>query len=232
VSSGTAPLAPSLAAAFEARFGVPVLQTYGQTEAFGAIAIENVREVLAGSRRPGSVGRPLAAVDVRIVADGDEVATGVDGEIVVRSRASTRGYVGDTAEDDASPVDADGWLHTGDLGHFDDDGYLFVTGRLRSIVICGGFNVVPEEVEAALVADPRVVDATVVGLPDERLGEIPVAVVEGAASPESIADAVAPRLAPYKRPRGVYVVDALPRLANGKVDRVAVERLARTLRTR
>jgi len=212
-SSGTAPLTSTLRETFEARFGVPVLQAYGQTEAFGGIAIESVKDVLGGNRRPGSVGRPLPGIEVRID----------DGEIVVRTPASLMAYLG---EDAASPVDADGWLHTGDLGHLDDDGYLYVTGRRKNVIICGGFNVIPEELEAALSNDDDVREAVVVAVPDDRLGEIPVALVEGDGTAEAVLERVTPRLASYKRPRRVFVVDALPRVANGKVDRVAAGRLA------
>ena len=225
-SSGTAPLPPALREAFEARFGVPVLQAYGQTEAFGAVAVENVRDVLAGRRRPGSVGRPLPGVDVRIRRpDGTDAAVDEDGEIVARTASVTTGYLGG-AGDSPSPVDDDGWLHTGDLGHLDGDGYLYVTGRLKNLIICGGFNIVPEEVEARLVEDPAVSAAAVVGLPDDRLGEIPVAVVESAGEPADILAGVAGRLAAYKRPRLLFTVDALPRVANGKIDQPAVRRLA------
>ncbi len=217
VSSGTAPLPPALRDAFEARFGVPVLQAYGQTEAFGGIAIESVKDVLAGRRRPGSVGRPLPGVEVRIVVDGRQAAPGEQGEICVRTRSATAGYVGDTAGS-SSPVDEDGWLHTGDLGHLDADGYLFVTGRSKNVIICGGFNVVPEEIQAALMTDPEVLEAAVVGIPDERLGEVPVAVVEGDGDAADILERTAHLLAPYKRPRHVVVVERLPRVPNGKVD--------------
>ena len=224
VSSGTAPLPAALREAFEARFGVPVLQAYGQTEAFGAIAVENVRDVLAGRRRPGSVGRPLPGVEVRIVtADGRAAATGEDGEIQARSRSITTGYVG---TETAPPLTSDGWLRTGDLGHLDADGYLFVTGRLKNIIICGGFNIVPEEVEARLVEDPDVRAAAVVPIPDERLGEIPVAVVESDAEPSEILARAVERLAAYKRPRLLFAVDALPRVASGKVDQPEARRLA------
>jgi long-chain acyl-CoA synthetase len=211
VSSGTAPLPAALREAFEERFGVPVLQAYGQTEAFGGIAIESVKDVLSGNRRPGSVGRALPGVELRIV----------DGEIWARTPSSTAGYVGDA---DASPVDAGGWLHTGDLGHLDDDGYLYVTGRLRSTIICGGFNIVPEEVEAALLRDRRVKDVSVVGIPDERLGQIPIALIETDDDPADILRDVA--LAPYKRPRRIIAVPALPRVPNGKVDQRAALAIA------
>ena len=228
VSSGTAPLPTPLRAAFEERFGVPVLQAYGQTEAFGGVAIESTKDVLAGRRRPGSVGRALPGVEIRIVEDGgSDAVPGADGEIWVRTPSSTRGYLGDPAA--VSPIDADGWLRTGDLGHLDGDGYLYVTGRIKNLIICGGFNIVPEELEAALAEDPGVRDAAVVGIADERLGEVPIAVVEGAGDAEGILERVAERLAPYKRPRRVLVVDELPRVPNGKVDLPAAAALARTL---
>ncbi|HET9772483.1 MAG TPA: class I adenylate-forming enzyme family protein, partial [Acidimicrobiia bacterium] len=145
-SSGTAPLPAALREEFETRFGVPVLQAYGQTEAFGGIAVENVADVLAGRRRPGSVGRPLKGVEVRIRRpDGSDAPPGEEGEIIARTGAVTSGYL-QSGDDGDSPVDADGWLHTGDLGHLDADGYLYVTGRLKNVIICGGFNVIPEEV--------------------------------------------------------------------------------------
>ncbi|HEX4862618.1 MAG TPA: fatty acid--CoA ligase family protein [Acidimicrobiales bacterium] len=215
-SSGTAPLPSTLREAFEDRFGVPVLQAYGQTEAFGGIAIENVKEVLAGRRRPGSVGRALPGVELRIVTDGHDAPPGEEGEIRIRTKSATRSYIGDAGAE--APVDDDGWLRTGDLGHLDDDGYLYITGRLKNVIICGGFNVVPEELQSALMTVPAVREAAVVGVPDDRLGEVPVAVIESDVSGEEILASVASMLAPYKRPRRVVVVEALPRVPNGKVD--------------
>jgi long-chain acyl-CoA synthetase len=226
-SSGTAPLAPSLREAFEARFGIPVLQAYGQTEAFGGIAIENVRDVLGGRRRPGSVGRPLPGVEVRVVrADGSDAPAGEDGEICARSRSITSGYVGTDA---AGPVDDAGWLRTGDLGHLDGEGYLYITGRLRNLIICGGFNVVPEEVEARLLEDPAVRGAAVTALADDRLGEIPVALVESDDAADALLTRASARLVGYKRPRLLFTVPTLPRLATGKVDLRAIRHLAALL---
>jgi long-chain acyl-CoA synthetase len=227
VSSGTAPLPAALREEFESRFKVPVLQAYGQTEAFGGIAIESAKDVLAGRRRPGSVGKPLPGVELRILGeDGEEVLEGQAGELLVRTRSATGGYLGNDAQ---SPVDGDGWLRTGDQGRLDEDGYLYITGRIKNIIICGGFNIVPEEIEAALAQDESVRDATVVGIPDARLGEIPVALVESSAAADLVIERAAALLAPYKRPRRLFSVERLPRVANGKVDRPAATQLARTL---
>lgn len=222
-SSGTAPLTPALREAFEERFGIPILQAYGQTESFGGIAIESVKDVLAGRRRPGSVGKPLPGVQLRLVdTEGNDVPAGESGEIWVKSRSAMKGYL--TGEGDV-PAGDDEWLRTGDLGRLDEDGYLYITGRIKNIIICGGFNITPEEVEAALEQDDRVAEAVVVSWPDERLGEIPVAVVESNAGEDELLSAAAARLAAYKRPRKLLQVEKLPRVPNGKVDRPAVSRL-------
>ena len=220
VSSGTAPLPPALRERFEERFGVPVLQAYGQTEAFGGIAVESVHDVLAGIRRPASVGKPLPGVEVRIMGrDGQVVPTGDEGEIQVRSGSMSRRYAG---AGDAATLTDDGWLQTGDLGRLDEDGYLYVTGRVKNLIIAGGFNIYPEEIEARLAEDPTVREALVLGVPDERLGEVPVALVEafdGATDPDGVLQRVNERLVAYKRPRRLFVIPELPRVANGKPDR-------------
>lgn len=231
VSSGTAPLPGALRERFEARFGVPILQAYGQTEAFGGIAVESVRDVLAGKRRPDSVGKPLHGVQVRIQGPTGPLPTGSEGEIQVRSGSMSHRYAG--GADDAT-VTEDGWLRTGDLGRLDEENYLYVTGRLKNIIIAGGFNVYPEELEAALESHEAVREAVVLGVPDERLGEVPVALVElrdGTATPESLLAYVADRLVPYKRPRGLHVVESLPRVANGKPDRTRCRELLGRLMT-
>jgi long-chain acyl-CoA synthetase len=221
VSSGTAPLPDALRDEFEKRFGIPVLQTYGQTEAFGAIASEKVSDVLAGRRKPGSVGRALPGVQIRIVADdGSTAEAGGIGEIAVMSPSIARRYLGDT---DGSPV-KDGWLRTGDLGYLDEDGYLFLTGRRRSLIICGGFNVFPEEIEAAL-SSAGLHDTVVLGLPDERLGEVPVVLYEQPLDEAEVLGRVADLLAPFKRPRHAVRVDPLPRTPLGKPDRPAARKL-------
>jgi len=150
------------------------------------------------------------------------VPPGEAGEIWVRSKSAMKGYLTGNAAGSSRTGE---WLHTGDLGRLDADGYLYITGRLKNIIICGGFNITPEEVEAALERDDRVTEAVVISWPDERLGEIPVAVVESDAAEEEILASVAPKLTAYKRPRRLLRVDKLPRVPNGKVDRPAVNRL-------
>jgi long-chain acyl-CoA synthetase len=183
--------------------------------------------VLAGRRRAGSVGRALPGVEIRIVDEhGVERPGGCDGEIWVRSRSATVGYLN---SDETTPLGSDGWLRTGDRGYLDGDGYLYITGRVKNIIICGGFNIAPEEVEAVLEDDPRVVEAVVISRPDERLGEVPVAVVESTAAPEALLEQARSRLVSYKRPRALFTVSSLPRVPNGKIDRAAVARLVTQL---
>ncbi|GAF43039.1 class I adenylate-forming enzyme family protein [Rhodococcus wratislaviensis] len=225
VSSGTAPLPPALRERFEQRFTVPILQAYGQTEAFGGIAVESVRDVLAGRRRPESVGKPLRGIEVRIQGSDGPLGVGVEGEIQVKSGSMSRRYAGGG---DTATVTGDGWLRTGDLGRLDDEGYLYVTGRMKNLIIAGGFNVYPDELEAVLEADDAVREAVVLGMPDERLGEVPVALVElldDNASSDSVLSRAAERLVPYKRPRALFIVDSLPRVANGKPDRTRCREL-------
>jgi len=137
-----------------------------------------------------------------------------------------RGYLGDDAAT-AATIDADGWLHSGDLGHFDADGNLFLVDRLEELIKCRGYQVAPAQLEAELMEHPAVGDAAVVGRPDEEAGEVPVAYValRFSAAPEEIASWVGERVAPYKRLADVIVVDEVPRSPTGKLlRRVLVER--------
>ncbi len=253
VTSGTAPLPMATREAFERRYGVPVLQAYGSTEG-GITALERYEDALAGRRGPGSVGRVPDGCPLRIVgADGAEVAPGEEGEILGRPARAGR-YLTD-AGTEPLPVDADGWYHTGDVGRLDEHGILYVTGRLKEMMIVGGFNVFPAEVEDALRQSPLVRDAVVVALPDDRLGEVPVAGIvwsggtggtagagdggatgagDGGAGASPAADArvaaleaeCRARLAPYKVPREWFTLDAVPLTDNGKLDRRGAAALA------
>ncbi len=232
VNTGTAPLPPATRDAFERRYGVPVLQAYGSTEG-GVQALERYEDVMAGRRGPGSVGRISPDSIWRIVtATGEDAAVGEEGEILGKPGNAVMAEAGITP----LPVDADGWYHTGDLGRLDEHGILYITGRVKDILIVGGFNVPPAEVEDALRESSLVRDALVVGLPDERLGDLPAAAlvwepgkVRDLAEPEALAQVIAhvrAQLAAYKVPRRWLFVDQIPLTPNMKPDRIGLARLA------
>jgi len=225
---GTAALPEATRLAFEAKYEIPILRNYGQTEFAGAIAFERPDDVKAGRRPPGTVGRVAPGVEVAILGPADErLPVGEIGEIAARAASSMSGYL-DAGGDPADPGD---WLRTGDLGKVDTEEFVYVVGRVRDMLVCGGFNVYPAQVEAALNELPAVADSAVAGLPDERLGEVPVATVVLSPAAAGDADAIRAklrsRLAPYEIPRRVVFVTAIPRLDTGKVDRPGVARLVR-----
>jgi len=229
VTTSTAPLATPTRDLFESRFGVPVMQAYGMTEV-GTVAQERFDDVRAGRRGPGSVGRPAVGVEVKIASlDGDDRADG-EGEILVRAKALPSTFVGGAEV----PVDADGWFATGDVGRL-EGGILYVTGRAQEKIIVGGLNVYPAEVEDAVKASSLVSDAVVVGVPDERLGERPVAGIVWAGEPDEdvLMAELREALAAYKVPRQLFTLDAVPLTPREKVDRKRTVQLAlETLRTR
>jgi acyl-CoA synthetase (AMP-forming)/AMP-acid ligase II len=228
VTVGSAALPAATRHGFEERYGVPVLQNYGQTEFAGAIAFERYSDVVAGRRPTGTVGRVAPGVEVRIVgSDGQQCPPGDVGEIHARGGGAMKGYLG---PDGRAMVSTDrGWVATGDLGTLDEDGFLSILGRVRDVVNVGGFNVYPAVVEAAVNKLPGVADSAVSGLPEPRLGEVPVVAIVAQDEPpslEAIREQLRTDLAPYELPRRLLVLDALPRTANGKIDRPAVTRLA------
>ncbi len=208
-----------------AALGVPVVQTYGLTETCSQVATLAPDDAL---RKLGSAGRALYPNAVRVVDDaGRDADPGAAGEIVVRGPVVTPGYLG--RPDATSRAIVGGWLHTGDVGHLDADGYLYVLDRRDDLIVSGGENVYPAEVEAALLAHPRVDEAAVVGEPDAQWGSRVVAVVrlEDGTSGDGVEDELRAfcraRLAGYKVPRAVRLVtEPLPRTASGKVRRGAV----------
>ncbi len=202
--SGSAPLPPDLFTAVAERGGQPILERYGMTE-----TVMNVSNPYDGERRMGTVGIPLPGVDVRL-------AEGTD-EILLRGPNVFAGYW-HRPEATAEAMTADGWFRSGDIGSHDEAGYLRIVGRLKELIISGGYNVYPREVEEALRAHPAVVDAAVVGVPHPEWGEQVTAYVVGDRTAESdVLHFVAARLAPYKRPKQIRYVDELPRNALGKV---------------
>jgi long-chain acyl-CoA synthetase len=218
---GAAPLAPQTAAEIERRIpGVTVRQGYGLTETAALISTNPV-----GREKPGSVGVPIPGAEIRIVDEEDHaLPVGEIGEICCRSPAVMRGYWG--SPDATAETIRDGWLHTGDVGYLDADGYLFIVDRKKDVIIRGGFNVYPRDVEDALLEHPAVVGAGVVGRPDERHGEEVVAFVAlnapDAVSAAELVDWSRQRIGGYKYPREVQFVDAMPLTAVGKLDRKAL----------
>jgi O-succinylbenzoic acid--CoA ligase len=197
---------------------IPIVQTYGMTESCSQAVTLAPADAL---RKIGSAGRPLAAVQLRIVQpDGTEAAPNAPGEIQLRGPTITPGYA-NRPDVTARTFDAGGWFATGDLGTLDADGYLYMLDRRSDLIISGGENVYPAEIEATLLAHPAVMEAGVCGMADPAWGQVPVAFVvlqAGATVADAILrDFVAARLARYKVPRALYIVDALPRNAAGKL---------------
>lgn len=221
--SGGAPLLPALREKAEKAFGVAILEGYGCTEATAIVTAMTTTE-----NRAGSVGKPAPHVEVAILAPtGEQLAPGEEGEICVRGPGVMLGYWKDPEQTEATL--RDGWLYTGDVGRLDADGYLYVVDRMKDLIIRGGFNVFPRDVEDALLEHDAVATAAVVGVPDEKSGEEVVAVVAlhpGAeADAEELKEFARARLAKYKYPREVRIVDAVPLTSVGKTDRKAVRAL-------
>jgi len=216
VFASAAPVPIELAEAFEKRFDCEVLEAYGQTEAAPAIAV--MRPGLP--KKAGSAGPVLPGAELRIEDDGHaEIAAGQVGEICARSPGIMRGYY--NLPDVTADTLRHGWLHTGDMGYVDDDGYLFVTDRKKDLIIRGGFNVYPRDVEDLLLEHPGVAEVAVVGRADERMGEEVVAFVVKAREREPTGEELlayaAERLAKYKRPKEIHFVGGLPKSPIGKV---------------
>ena len=215
--SGGAALPVSVSEAFEARFGVPVWEGYGLTEAAPIVSTS----LVGGEPRKGSIGVPLPGVEVRLVdAEGEDALEGDSGEIWVRGPNVFAGYWGDE-QATAGALTPDGWLRTGDGGYLDEGGYLFLTDRVKDMIVSGGENVYPVEVEEALCQHPDVEDAAVFGVPDARWGEAVKALVirrpGSSVEAEELVAFARERLAGYKLPRSVDFVDELPRTPTGKV---------------
>ncbi|NLU75776.1 long-chain fatty acid--CoA ligase [Streptomyces sp. HNM0575] len=220
VVCGAAPMPAELIGRFEQRYGVPVVEGYGLSEGTCASTLNPV----AGPRKPGTVGRPLPGQRVELMDPQGQLMTDGPGEVVIKGPNVMRGYLG-RAEETAATI-TDGWLHTGDVGRFDDDGYLVLVDRIKDLIIRGGENLYPKEIENALHAHPAVLEAAVVGAPDPVLGEVPVAVValypEARATAEELAAHCRERLAKVKIPARITLVDALPKNPVGKIDKPAL----------
>jgi malonyl-CoA/methylmalonyl-CoA synthetase len=205
--SGSAPLPAALGAEIAEGTGQMPLERYGMTET--VMLTSNPYE---GERRPGTVGFPLPGVDLRLGGENNEVE--------VRGPNVIAGYYRNAAANDAS-FTRDGWFRTGDLGEFDSDGYLSLVGRSKELIITGGYNVYPREVEEVILTHPDVVEVAVIGRPSEQWGEEVTAVVVTSrdVDPDELRSHVARELAPYKVPKRIEFIDTLPRNALGKVVR-------------
>jgi len=217
--SGSAPLSPQFFQDVEATFGQRILERYGMTE-----TIMNTTNPYEGERRPGTVGMPFPGQEARVVhvRTRQPLPDGETGEIEVRGPHVFAGYW-QRPDATAESFDAEGWFRTGDLGLRDADGYFQITGRARELIISGGFNVYPREVEEVLATHPEVAEVAVLGLPDPDFGEQVVAVIvpRPGATPQAqaLADFCKDRLASFKKPRRVEFVESLPRNALGKVQK-------------
>ncbi len=216
VISGTAPLDPEVAEAFTARFGVPVLTSYGATEFGGGVAGWNLKDhEKYRAEKPGSVGRVHPGCELRVV-DQETLAPLPNGSVGL-------------LEVKAAQLAEQGWIRTTDLAKVDDDGFLWILGRADQTILRGGFKVQPETIRSALELHPGVRGASVFGVDDDRLGQVPVAMVElretGTVTADDLRAHLEPQLARYELPTSIVIVDELPRTLSGKVDLAAAREM-------
>jgi 4-coumarate--CoA ligase len=217
VLSGAAPLGADLAAEASARIGCEVVQGYGLTETSPVTHATPV-----GGFKPGSIGVLLPNTECRIVdpVSAMDLGVGEDGELWIRGAQVMKGYL-NNPEATALTIDEGGWLHTGDIGHVDEDGHFFIVDRLKELIKYKGFQVAPAELEALLIGHPAVADVAVVPIPDVEAGELPKAFVvkkaDGDVTAEELMAHVAEHVAHYKQVRLVEFIDEIPKSASGKI---------------
>jgi acyl-CoA synthetase (AMP-forming)/AMP-acid ligase II len=221
---GAAPASVEVLKRFESRYGIPIIEGYGLSEGTCASAVNP----LTGPRKPGTVGLPLPGQTIRIVDQaGRPVPDGEAGEVVIKGANVMRGYL-NRPEETAKTI-VDGWLHTGDIGLLDEDGYLVLVDRAKDMIIRGGENIYPREIEAVVHHMPQIAEAAVVGRANPTYGEEPVLFVStrpnATVTPEAIRDHLAGQLAKFKRPDEITILDDLPRNPVGKIDKPALRRL-------
>ncbi|MFC9278204.1 4-coumarate--CoA ligase family protein [Streptomyces collinus] len=223
VISAAAPLDAALAAACSERLGLPPIgQAYGMTELSPGTHVVPLDALHQAP--PGTVGRLIAGTEMRIVSLDDphkDLPAGEPGEILIRGPQVMKGYLG-RPDATADLIDTDGWLHTGDVGHVDEDGWLFVVDRVKELIKYKGFQVAPAELEALLLTHPGIADAAVIGAHDDDGNEIPHAFVVRRPTADGltggdVAAYVAERVAPHKRVRAVTFIEDVPRAASGKI---------------
>jgi acyl-CoA synthetase (AMP-forming)/AMP-acid ligase II len=215
---GASPISEEVLRRAQGRFKASLTQLYGLTETNGMGT--NLSPKAHEEGRLRSCGQPNLGVEVRVRLDGRDAEAGEVGEIEIRSQAVMRGYW-NRPDATSAAIDPDGWFRSGDAGYFDAEGYLFIHDRVKDMIVSGGENVYPAEVENAIFSHPDVADAAVIGVPDERWGEAVKAIVVlrdgAAANPASIIAHCRTRIAGYKTPKSVDFIDALPRNPSGKV---------------
>jgi long-chain acyl-CoA synthetase len=207
---------------FEKAFGCIVLEGYGLSETSPVASFNH----LDRPQKPGSIGTPIHGVEMKVVDDkGNEVSRGEVGEIAIRGHNVMKGYW--NRPDATAEVIKDGWLHTGDVATVDEDGYFFVVDRKKDMIIRGGYNVYPREIEEVLYEHPAVLEVAVIGVPDEKMGEeVGAAVVLRPGEDATEADIrgfVRERVAAYKYPRNVWFIDVLPKGPTGKILKREIE---------
>ena len=215
--SGGAPLPPSVLQRFTEVFDTKIIEGYGLTETTSSVCANGLRGVF----KDGSIGPVAGGVEMQVIDEaGKKVASGEEGEIVVRSRSVFAGYW-QNPEATAAAITADGWLHTGDLGYRDEDGFFFITDRKKDIIITRGFNISPREVEEVLMKHAKVDEAALVAVKDERHGETVtafiVAAADGPPTEQELREHAQLNLAEYKLPKAYHFVATLPKSATGKV---------------
>lgn len=214
--SGGASMPVEILRGFEEKFGCVILEGYGLSETSPVASFNHPDKV----RKPGSIGTPIEGVQMRLVDDnGQEVADGEIGEIAIRGHNVMKGYWG-KPEATAEAI-TDGWFHTGDMARVDEDGYYYIVDRKKDLIIRGGYNVYPREIEEVLHEHPAVAEVAVIGMPHAELGEevgAAVALKPGAtATPEELRTFARDKVAAYKYPRRVWLVDSLPKGPTGKI---------------
>ena len=221
---GAAPLPVELMRAFEEKFKMIIIEGYGLTEGTCASCVNPID----GTRKPGSIGVPLENIEMKIFDDNDnELEAGKIGEIVSRGPNTMKGYF-KNAEATAQTL-KNNWLHTGDIGYVDNDGYFYIVDRKKDMIIRGGENIYPREVEEVLYKHPKVLEAAVIGLPDKIWGEAVVAVIvlkkNEIIDEKDIIAFCKERLADYKCPKRVYFKESLPKTATGKIQKQLLKKM-------
>lgn len=222
-------LSPTLAEEVERRMGCPVLSTYGSQDT-GSISGTSIED--SDEKRRSTVGKPLIGNEIKLVDDdGNEVHYGDVGQLYFRGPQSSSGYYRDPEKTFAEAVDAEGWATPGDLAKFDEDGYIVIAGRKKDIIIRGGQNIYPGEIESLLIAHPKVSNAAVVAMPDPIMGEkacaviIPVAGGEMFTFEEMVGYLKSKKLAMFKLPERLEIVDAFPLAGDSKINKVAIREI-------